>query len=140
MRRMILLFFLLVAGSLYAENFYVTSAAEIAATMKSAQPGDTLIMRQGVWTDQQIKFQGNGEEDNPIVLIAEKPGFVVLNGFSSLRISGNYLEVNGLHFVGGSSRSGAPIEFRNGSSPPAHHCRLTNTAIIDYNPSSLSTD
>ena len=122
------------------ENMFVSNAAEIKTAMTTVQPGDTLIMTRGVWTDQHIIFQGDGAENNPVVLRAERPGFVILNGTSSLRIGGAYLEVDGLHFVGGASRSGAPIEFRNGSSTPAHFCRLTNTAIIDYNPPSSSTD
>ncbi len=131
---------LLIISLSHADTMWVSNAGEIANAMKTAQPGDTLMMRQGVWTDQNIIFQGQGAKDAPIVLKAEKPGFVILNGTSSLRIGGKYLEVSGLHFVGGFSRSGAPIEFRNGSSNPAHFCRLTNTAIIDYNPPSSSTD
>ncbi len=129
---------LLVATTATAGSFYVTNADEIRTAMDMARPGDTLLMATGLWTDEQIVFEGNGEEGNPIVLRAETPGSVVLNGYSNLRIAGSYLVVDGLRFIGGRSISGAVIEFRNGSY--SHHCRLTNTSIVDYNPSSRSND
>lgn len=69
---------------------------------------------------------------------AEIPGEVLLTGTSTLRIAGEFLVVDGLLFANGYSTSGAVIEFRNGSSNIANNCRLTNTAIIDYNPTSRS--
>ncbi len=131
---------LLVATSVTAGSFYVTNADEIKTAMSMARPGDTVLMANGLWTDERILFEGNGEEGNPIVLRAETPGSVVLNGYSTLRIAGSYLEVDGLRFIGGRSISGAVIEFRNGSRNLSHHCRLTNTSIVDYNPSSRSNE
>ena len=131
-------FFLSLARISFATNYYVTTPSEISSTMTIAQPGDTLIMANGVWTNAPIIFKGNGTEGNPIVLRAETPGFVILNGTSNLRISGSYLVVAGLRFVNGYSPSGAVIEFRSGLS--AHHCRLTNCAIVNYNPSNKNTD
>lgn len=133
-----LLILFLLPAALLSTNYYVKSPSEITSAMNSAQPGDTLIMVNGVWTDARIIFKGTGAEGNPIVLRAETPGYVILNGTSSLRISGSYLVVDGLRFVNGYSASGGVIEFRSGLS--AHHCRLTNCAIVDYNPSSKNTD
>ncbi len=126
---------LILFGTIRAMNYTVTNAQDIEDAMENAQPGDSLIMTNGLWSDQWIIFQGQGTVDQPIVLKAETPGKVILSGISILRISGEYLVVDGLKFIGGYSRSGGVIEFRNGSSRPAHHCRLTNSAIIDYNPS-----
>ncbi len=106
--------------------------------MQIAQPGDTLTMTEGEWIDQRIVFQGNGAEGDSILLRAQRPGYVILTGTSTLRISGDYLKVDGLYFKDGYSVSGAVIEFRGG--PYANRCRLTNTAIVNYNPSSISTD
>ncbi len=137
----ILFLVMLLSGtSVTAGSFYVTNADEIETAMSMARPGDTVLMANGLWTDERIVFEGNGEEGNPIVLRAETPGSVVLNGHSTLRIAGTYLEVDGLRFIGGRSISGAVIEFRNGSRNLSHHCRLTNTSIVDYNPSSRSND
>lgn len=133
-----LLILLLLPTVVSSTNYYVKSPSEITSAMATAQPGDTLIMANGVWTDDRIIFKGNGADGNPIVLRAETPGFVILNGTSNLRISGSYLVVDGLRFVNGYSPSGAVIEFHSGLS--AHYCRLANCAIVDYNPSNKNTD
>jgi poly(beta-D-mannuronate) lyase len=125
-----------------ATDFVVSSAAQISSVMNSqAQPGDTLTMTTGTWTNQLVVFQGNGNALHPILLRSQGGyGSVVLNGTSTLRIAGNYLIVDGLKFQGGRSASGDVIEFRNGSSLLSNYCRLTNSAVIDYNPPNDSTD
>lgn len=132
---LLLIFF---TGQLFATNYPVNSSAEIRSAMLVAVPGDTLIMAIGEWIDERIVFEGNGTVDNPIVLKAEVPGLVQLKGISTLRIGGSYLVVDGLYFIDGYSNSGAVIEFRNGIL--SNNCRLTNTAIVNYNPPSNSID
>jgi len=127
-------------GQLFATNYPVNSSTEIKSAMLIAVPGDTLIMAIGDWVDERIVFEGDGTVDNPIVLKAEVPGLVQLKGISTLRISGSYLVVDGLYFIDGYSNSGAVIEFRNGSSKLSNNCRLTNTAIVNYNPPSTSVN
>lgn len=114
------------------EVIRVKSASEISVAMFSARPGDTLLMENGTWVNQRISFVGHGTELNPIVLRAESLGSVVLTGNSTLRIGGEWLVVDGLHFNGGQPASGAVVEFR--AQGPAYHCRLTNSAIRNYNP------
>lgn len=131
----------LLAGAFPAQAgqvYRVKNPSEITTAMATAQPGDTLLMVRGIWNNAAIVFRGSGEENRPIVLAAEVPGAVILNGTSTLRLSGSWLVVDGLRFVGGHSPSGAVIEFRSGA--PAYHSRLTNTSIVDYNPASKSTD
>ncbi|TAN00072.1 MAG: hypothetical protein EPN39_05140, partial [Chitinophagaceae bacterium] len=48
----------------------VNNAYDISKAMQSAKPGDTLVMQNGIWKDQKIIFEGNGTENNPIVLMA----------------------------------------------------------------------
>ena len=131
---------ILVSSQLLATNYTVSSSSEINSVMQIAVPGDTLIMTNGEWINQNVIFEGNGVENNPIVLKAETPGSVIMMGTSVLRISGSYLEVDGLYFTEGYATSGSIIEFRNGSSNLANNCRLTNTAIKNYNPPSSSSD
>ena len=45
-----------------ARTFPVKSPAEINTAMTTAQPGDTLLMARGVWTNAAITFKGNGAE------------------------------------------------------------------------------
>ncbi len=107
--------------------------------MAIARPGDTLTMTNGIWTNQLISFAGYGTVQAPIVLRAESYGGVVLNGTSTLRISGRHLVVDGLLFRNGYSASGAVVEFR-GTNGESDSCRLTNCSIIDYNPAVNTTD
>jgi poly(beta-D-mannuronate) lyase len=123
-----------------AKEYFVSNVPAIAAAMSTAQPGDTLTMTPGTWSNAQIVFQGNGAADRPILLRAAPYGAVVINGASYLRIGGDYLAVSGLLFQGGYSPSGAVIEFRSTSGTPSNHCRLTNSGIVDYNPASSTTD
>lgn len=111
----------------------VNNEHDISKAMLSVKPGDTLIMRNGIWKDQEIIFEGNGREGSPVVLMAETPGRVILSGKSSLHIAGHWLEVNGLVFKNGYLSNGSIIEFRNGKQS-AHYSRLTNTVIQQYNP------
>ena len=122
-------------GSCFAEDIFVSSASDISDAMDSAQPGDVLIMTDGVWGDQQIDFAGDGTESAPITLRAETVDGVTLNDRSTLSISGSHLVVDGLNFIdGGDNSLNFVIQFR-GSEGDASNCRLTNTQILNYNPS-----
>ncbi|MCA9237577.1 MAG: PEP-CTERM sorting domain-containing protein [Planctomycetales bacterium] len=130
---------LLPATATSAAEIVVSTAAQIASALATVQPGDTLLMADGVWTNQRIQFAANGTAAQPITLRAQNPGQVVLNGNSKLNVSGNHLVVDGLRFEGGALAAGdAVVEFR-GSKGEAINSRLTNSAIIDYNPADVDT-
>ncbi len=120
--------------ALFATEYFVSTASAIKSVMNYAQPGDTLTMTAGVWTDQRINFSGHGVEGDSILLRAEIPGRVLLNGNSRISIDGTYLKVDGLLIIGGYNISGA-IEFEGSS----HHCRVTNTKVAEFNPPQEST-
>jgi poly(beta-D-mannuronate) lyase len=122
-----------------AAEHFVSSAAQIATAMQTAQPGDILTMTNGTWTNQRIQFAGDGTSTAPITLRAQTPGQVLLNGSSKINISGDWLVVDGLKFEGGAlGADDHVVEFR-GSSGEATNSRLTNSAIVDYNPASIDT-
>lgn len=122
-----------------AADFFVSSAQQITTTLQNlAGPGDTLIMTNGIWENETINFSDFGTANNPITLRAQTPGQVILNGSSTLNISGDWLVVDGLRFEGGSLSNGsnAIVEFR-GSNGEATNSRFTNSAIINYNPGNV---
>lgn len=120
------------ACSLSAATFNVANADDIETAMETAQPGDTLIMADGNWTSQEIDFAGVGTSGNPITLRAETPGGVILNGLSRLRISGDHLVVDGLHFKDGTiENSDHVVQFR-GPLGEATNSRFTNSVIESY--------
>lgn len=137
-----ILFLTLVLSSyLYCTEYLVTNNSELINAISKAKPGDIIVMKKGTWNNITIDFQNNGISGNPIILKAEEPGQVILNGKSNLRIAGNYLVVDGLVFKNGYSSSGqAVVEFRSSSGLESNYCRLTNTSIIDFNPSDSKTD
>ena len=116
------------------------SAEEVAHAMKRAQPGDTLLLAPGIWKDQTVVIRGGGTEEKPIVVRSAVPGEVVLTGSSRLRISGEYVIVDGLCFKDGAIEKGSVVEFRTSSERAARFCRLTNTVITGYNPANDTLD
>ncbi len=124
--------------SVHAAEFTAGNASEVTTALQQAGPGDTVVLTDGVWTNQYIRFNADGTAGNPITLRAETPGGVVLNGSSRLDISGDHLVVDGLHFNGGSLSSGHVVRF-TGSNGDANHSRFTNSAITDYNPADIDT-
>lgn len=139
MKFLLTLALLLLPGVLlHARQVDVTTASQI--NTGSWSPGDTLVLKNGTWTNQVISLRAFGTQLNPIVLMAETPGEVVMNGSSRVSVSGQYIEVSGLYFKEG-TLSGSPVfEFRTSSSNLAENCRMTNCAIVDYNPPLNTTD
>lgn len=127
---------ILAAIAVTARTFTVADAAAIKKLSKTVVPGDTLEMQDGVWNEQQIVLEANGTEALPVVMKAATPGSVVLSGTSQLRFSGDHIIVDGLVFQNGGleTKGKAVIEFRTSSEKVANNCRLTNCAIIGYNP------
>ncbi len=117
----------------HADDIFVSSAAEITTALASALPGDVLVMTNGVWNNQNIRFLGTGTASQPITLRAQTPGQVILTGSSTLEIGGEHLVVDGLYFKDGVLSAGDHvIQFRRGSTY-AYNCRLTNTVIENVN-------
>ena len=119
---------------------FVRTPAELARAISDSDPGDAIVMANGLWTDTQIAFYAEGAVGDTITLRAETPGKVILNGRSTLRIAGDYLKVDGLWFDRGALTDGHIIQFRRSSSRLANHSRLTNCAITDYNPPNSLTE
>ncbi|MFE5317555.1 chondroitinase-B domain-containing protein [Paenibacillus sp. NPDC056579] len=107
---------------------------ELRQAVEKALPGDVIVMKNGIWTDVELELKTSGTPDQPITIKAEAPGEAVLTGASALTFAGEYVVVEGLFFKDGvqPGRNGSDtvIRFLKESS----HCRLSETAIIDYHP------
>jgi poly(beta-D-mannuronate) lyase len=126
--------YLFLTSSLFAEDFLVSSAAEInALTLK---PGDKVILQQGDWKNQKILFKGKGTINQPITLISATEKAILLTGNSNLKIEGEWLIVDGLAFANGHSELEDVIVFTKNAS----NCRLTNCSILNYNHPDKSVD
>jgi len=120
----------------YATDYLVHNAAEIATAQSAAGPGDSIVMADGVWTDQNITFSDSGTAAAPITLRAQTAGRVILNGSSRLTISGDYSVTSGLTFEDGALTGGQIVSITSA----AAHSRFTNSAIVDYDPADINTD
>jgi poly(beta-D-mannuronate) lyase len=123
-----------------AAEIVVSTPAQIVVEAARALPGDTLVMTDGLWPDADILFTAQGTADLPITLRAATLGRVHLTGQSRLRMAGNHLVVNGLVFTNGHRTSGEVISFQESAANVANNCRVTHSAIIDYNPPDPNLD
>jgi len=122
------------ASPLRARDVLLAGPAELSAALKSARPGDVLILKDGTWRDARIVITKGGEAGRPVEIRAESPGGVTLGGKSSLTLDAAHVTVDGLLFQGGAIDGGAVIQLNS------HHGIVRNTAIIDYNPAAFATE
>lgn len=109
----------------------VSTIAELNNKIKSARPGDTIIVKNGIYSDAKIVLHAHGETEAPIIVKAETPGKVFIEGNSNLRMGGQYIEVHGLVFRNGYGRT--VWEFRSKTGMLANNCRIANCVIDGYN-------
>jgi len=143
MKKILVLLGLILVISCKETNSSVTTSTlvetkeQLKEALKDTKAGDVITLKNGVWKDVQIKLRGKGTEANPIVLKAETPGKVTIEGESYIKIGGEYIIVEGLYFRNGYSPSTAVIEFRIRSKDKpteiANHCKITNCVIEDFN-------
>ncbi len=117
---------------------YKVQLGEVAEVLKTAQPGDRIVISAGTYRDMELRWQGRGSEQKPIIIEAEKPGAVCITGRSTLRMAGEWIEVSGLDFRDGCAPKGSVVEFRCGDEV-AGHCRLSDCVIDNYNPARRDT-
>lgn len=132
-------FFLFIALNTFAQQR--DDISNLNKAVQSAKPGEVITIANGTYKDAQLILVGNGTSDKPIIVRAATPGKVILTGNSFLKLGGENLEVNGLHFTNGYTLTAPVIEFRKDNSLLANHCRVTNCVIDNYSkPDRFDTD
>ncbi len=101
--------------------------------VKKAQPGDKIVLANGVWKDTELVFTGKGTAEKPITLSVEEKGKVTFEGQSNLRMAGEYLVVEGLVFKNGYTPTSEVISLRRNKEHLCNNCRVTECVIDDYN-------
>ena len=115
------LFFLVACGG-------PVSPEKVQARLDKAQPGDTVVLKDGVYADLELNWSVRAGQA-PVVLRPETKGGAVFTGSSHVNLAGEGLEVQGLLFrdiVLG--RNESVVTFRQGDSL-ARGCRLTDCAF-----------
>lgn len=105
-----------------AEGNLVTPDA-LSLMSSAASPGDTLVIKNGTYLDQDLELRGKGTAQAPITITTETPGKVVFAGKSTIELIGEHVVIDGLRFAGGAA-SQKPLISIQGT-----HCRVTNSVI-----------
>ena len=106
---------------------------DVASKLQSAAPGDTIVVRDGIYSDVTLEWEGRATAETPVVVMPETPGGVCITGRSRLKIFGEGLTVSSLLFEHCVADKGTIVEFRN-SDALARGCRLTDCAFDSCNP------
>ena len=123
---------LLLPTAALAADIDVPNKEALKAALTAAKPGDTLLLADGKWPDVALRLTTPGTAQAPITLRAKTGGEVLFTGSSSLIFSAPDVTVDGIRFQeGGLGPKGKQVVRFNST-----HCRLTNSAIIKYNPPS----
>ncbi len=133
MKTLILIGLQFIAFFSLANSTLVTNETSLSIANNVAQPGDTIILKNGIWNNISIKLNCKGSSTKPIIIKAETQGKVIISGTSKLRIGGSYIIVDGLYFQNGFSGNDPVINFSIDKNTVANNCRVTNTVINDFN-------
>lgn len=90
------------------------------------KPGDIVIIKNGVYVNYNIKFEGEGTSTQKISVRAETPGKVFFKGTSGIKISGSFLDISGIVFDNAQKKKGFIVFFKN-----AKNCQLSDSAFIN---------
>ena len=124
-----------------SQRWLVNNQNEYERVAEKLQPGDTVVLANGIWRDFEILFRGKGTADKPITLRAQEAGKVIISGQSNLRIAGEHLVVSGLVFKDGYTPTQSVISFRRSKGDYAYHSRVTQLVIDNFNnPERTETD
>ncbi|GAA4272558.1 hypothetical protein GCM10022258_18520 [Aquimarina gracilis] len=110
----------------------VDSIEALHTAIKTAKPGDSIILAKGTWKNVELVFEGKGTKDKPITLTVEEKGQTSLEGASYLQMAGEYLVVSGLVFKNGFTPTSEVISFKKDKKNFASHSRLTECVIDNY--------
>ena len=116
-----------------AEEFLVEDQSEYQEALSKVEPGDSIVLKNGVWSDFEILFEGQGTAEEPITLRSETKGEVIISGESNLSLAGEHLVVSGLVFKDGFTPTNTVIAFRKSKEELASNTRVTETVIDSFN-------
>jgi hypothetical protein len=96
------------ASAAGAATYHVGSIAELQTRIDTAVPGDTIIMRRGVYTTSAyVTVSRQGTENDPIRIVAQWPGAVEITGTHGFNVlsPASHIEIRGFRFTHLSGRN-----------------------------------
>ena len=79
------LFLILLASSTFCRTIHVGQGQQyqtLEQAASTAQPGDKIIVHNGIYTQREDISNLNGEKENPVIIYAEEEGKVIFRGQS----------------------------------------------------------
>ena len=99
------LLILITPTSIKAATINVSSIAALQTACNSSVAGDIIILANGTYQDVTLNINKSN-----IVVKAQTPGGVFLNGYDDININGNYITFSGFQFTNGNIDSNYLIE------------------------------
>lgn len=93
-------------------------------------PGETVCLASGTYGDFELSFGGAGTEALPITVAAAVPGEVIINGESSVGMTGSYAVFQGFVFKDGNMDSSL-LQTRANSNTACNNCRITENTFVN---------
>lgn len=84
-----------------AGNIEVASKEEAYDKLALLQPGDTLLLQDGIYKDIQLVVHNMGKPKQPIVITAKNGGKVFFTGDSKVELRGEHLVLKDIYFKDG---------------------------------------
>ena len=139
----IVLSLLLFSISTVAQTTHNINDPEVLTSLsKTLQAGDVVILANGTYnSEERIKFSpSTGTATAPITFRAATPGGVKFTGGLKMSIGGDYVIIDGFHWIGGFGASNF-IEFRDGRDY-ANHSIIQNCVIdgLEISPEDKADD
>ncbi len=97
----------------------VNSLADLQKEAKKADPGDTIILADGLYKEGRTDLSATGKYGNPVVIRSQIPGGVTIE--SPIHLSGSHFCLSGINFAG----EGA-VEIRDGEGIRITRCTWNN--------------
>ena len=116
----------------WANKLSVSTPQELVKTGIQAKAGDTVVIKNGNYTNCNLIISAKGTARQPIVFMAQVPGGVVFTGNSYLHITGTYITVSGVVFKDGYGGKNHVWQFSHGKEV-ANNSRITASSIQSFN-------
>lgn len=81
-----------------AASFEVGAEKDFNTRAAAVQPGDEIVFQDGVYADWKLSIPARGTAGRPIVIRPRTPGGVLFRRATEITLSGDHLELRGLHF------------------------------------------
>ncbi|WP_161625591.1 polysaccharide lyase 6 family protein [Cyclobacterium qasimii] len=111
-----------VNAEVLSKIYEIKTAAELATRLKSADPGDIMVLPAGNLEDWTIDVKTSGTKEAPIIIKGQGKAETIFTGMSSIQIKeSSYINLENFSF---SNNSGTAIAFSS-----TNHCSVNNASF-----------